>query len=281
MKAGRLSYEESWLTPLQAARREALGADAGLAPRLLVRVDEFPYYSGLDKPKFGREASRRFHAVMAEEGVPHLMSVVPQWTHDPMNPVGSGGRPLDEHDRALLEQMARDGVSFAQHGHTHRTRHTDPRRQSELCGLSADDLSYQLDQGRHKLADVGIHPRVLVPPFNRFDAEQWPILARRYDIVTGGPETVVRMGFHGGPQWRGEAIYAPCYAPLYDTAASVLPAVETLIENGVGGWIPVVLHMGWEIDDNYAALRRLARRIAPYAASWDDLLACADACRQS
>ena len=70
-----------------------------------------------------------------------------------------------------------------------------------------------------------------------------------FDVVTGGPESVVQMGFHGGPQWRGEAVYLPCHAPLYDTAAVVLPAVEALIDQEIGTWVPVVLHMGWEIDD--------------------------------
>ena len=281
MKGGRLSYEQSWLAPLQAARREALGAAGVGGPRFLVRVDEFPYYCGLDMPKFGLEASRRFHAVMAEAGVPHLMSVLPQWTHDTLNPAGSGGRALDEDDRALLEEMRRDGVTFAQHGHTHRTRYADPRRHSEMCGLSAQALDELLEQGRAKLAEVGVLPRILVPPFNRFDAEQWPVLARRYDVVTGGPESVMLMGFHGGPQWRGDAIYLPCYAPLYDTAAAVLPAVEAVIASGVSGWVPIVLHMGWEIDDDYAALRALASRVAPYAASWDELLASADASRRA
>jgi len=282
MKAGRLSYEDAWLAPLQAARREALtGAKTtDGAPRFLVRVDEFPYYSGLDDPKFGREASARFHAVMAEEGVPHLMSVLPQWTHDPLEPTGVGGRALDEHDRALLEQMARDGVTFAQHGHTHRTRFADPRRHSELCGLDSGALTELLEEGRRKLVDVGIHPRILVPPFNRFDAAQWQVLEHLYDVITGGPESVMLMGFHGGPQWRGSAIYLPCYAPLYESASVVLPAAESLIDSEAGGWIPIVLHMGWEIDDDYSALRRLARRVAPYAASWDDLLAAADASRR-
>jgi predicted ATP-grasp superfamily ATP-dependent carboligase len=281
MKAGRLSYEQSWLAPLQAARREALGAQADGGPRFLLRVDEFPYYSGLDTPKFGLEASGRFHAVMAEERVPHLMSVLPQWTHDTLNPAGSGGRALDEDDQELLEQMRRDGVTFAQHGHTHRTRHADPRRHSEMCGLSAQQLEELLEHGRAKLAAIGVFPRIFVPPFNRFDAEQWPVLARHYDIITGGPESVMLMGFHGGPQWRGSAIYLPCYAPLYDSAAAVLPAVEAMIDSGVGGWVPIVLHMGWEIDDDYAALRALARTVAPYAASWDELLAAADASRRA
>lgn len=279
MKAGQLSYRDSWLSPLQAARRQALGGAADGGPRFLVRVDEFPYYSGLDNPKYGLQASKRFHAVMAEEGVPHLMSVVPQWTHEPLKPTGSGGRPLDDEDHALLEQMRQDGVTFAQHGHTHRTRFRNPRRHSELCGLDATGLTELLERGRAELAEAGVHTRILVPPFNRFDAAQWPVLEQLYDVITGGPESVMLMGFHGGPQWRGSAIYLPCYAPLYSSAEDILPAVEEMIASEVGGWIPIVLHMGWEIDDHYTALRRLATRIAPHTASWEDLLTAADASR--
>lgn len=279
MRAGRLSYEDSWLRPLQAARREALGEAAEAPPRFLVRVDEFPYYSGFDHPQFGNEASERFHAVMAEENVPHLMSVVPQWTHDPLNPHGSGGRPLDDRDRDLLERMRADGVTFGQHGCTHRTRYPSPRRHSELSGLDDAALGALLDRGLENLGAVGVAPRILVPPFNRFDADQWPVLSSRYDVVTGGPESVARIGFHGGPQWRGDAVYLPCYQPLYDRADAVQPAVEALIDAQAGTWIPVVLHSGWEITDGFAALRRLARRIAPFAASWDEFLADVDASR--
>jgi Uncharacterized protein conserved in bacteria (DUF2334) len=273
MKAGRLTYEDSWLRPLQAARREALGAAAAGAPRFLVRVDEFPYYSGLDHPQFGYAASARFHSVMAEEKVPHLMSVVSQWTRDPLNPKGSGGRALDDRDRELLERMRDDGVTFAQHGCTHRTRYASPRRHSELSGLTQAALGALLDRGRENLGAVGVRPRILVPPFNRFDADQWPVMSSRYEVVTGGPESVVNLGFHGGPQWRRGAVYLPCYRPLYDRAAAVLPAVEALIDAQVGTWIPVVLHSGWEAEEGFAALRQLARRIAPFAASWDGFLA--------
>jgi hypothetical protein len=281
MKAGRLNFEQAWLRPLQSARERQLGAAAREAPRLLVRVDEFPYYSGFDDGKFGLDASARFHAAMAESGVPHLMSVVPQWTHDPLNPHSNGGRALDDRDAELLARMRGDGVTFAQHGGTHRTRYSDPRRQSELCGLDDDALIALLDEGRAKLAEVGVDPRVLVPPFNRFDASQWKLLSERYEVVTGGPESVVLMGFHGGPLMRGDAIYLPCYAPLYGTAEEVLPAVESLIDQEIGTWVPIVLHMGWEVDDDFAALRRLAGRIAPYAASWDEFLAAAESSRHA
>ena len=59
----------------------------------------------------------------------------------------------------------------------------------------------------------------------------------------------------------------------------VLGAADELLERQIGTWVPIVLHMGWEIGDDFAALGRLARRIAPYAASWDDFLCAVDASR--
>jgi len=280
MKRGRLDYERDWLAPLQSARRAALGDAADGPPRFLVRVDEFPYSSGYDDPRFGYEASLRFHSVMAEHGLEYLLAVVPQWTHEPLRPDGNGGRPLDDRDRELIDRMGTEGVTFAQHGATHRTRFSSPRRRSELSGLEHDALLALLDGGRARLEAVGIRPRVLVPPFNRFDAEQWTSLASRYDVITGGPESVPMLGFHGGPVWRGDAVYVPCYEPLYAKAETVLGAAEELLELQVGTWVPIVLHMGWEVDDDYAALARLARRIAPYAASWSDFLRSVDASRR-
>ncbi len=273
MKRGLLSFEKHWLAPLQRARRTTG------APRFLVRVDEFPDSMAFDDPRFGLEASARFHEVMAGEGVPHLLAVVPQWTHDPRNPRGAGGRKLDDRDVELLRKMQADRVSFAQHGTTHRTLHVGPRHHSELCGLDDASLVRVLEQGHALLAEVGIVPRVLVPPHNRFDAAQWSVLESRYDVVTGGPESVPLLGFHGGPLWRGKAVYLPCYAPLYARAAVVNDAVASILRLGIGGWIPIVLHMKWELADDFAALRHLARVIAPYAADWDDFFTAVETTR--
>jgi Uncharacterized protein conserved in bacteria (DUF2334) len=281
MKRRRLTYEDDWLAPLQAARRDALGEAADGPPKFLVRVDEFPYSSGYDDPRFGYDASARFHAVMAEAGVAYLLAVVSQWTHLPLRPDADGGRPLDDRDRELIERMRDDGVAFAQHGSSHRTRFSSPRRRSELGGLDHSALASLLAAGRRRLEAVGISPRVLVPPFNRFDAGQWGVLASRYDVITGGPESLLTVGFHGGPQWRGEAVYLPCYEPLHERAPVVLGAVERMIERRPGTWVPVVLHSAWEVDDDFAGLARLARRIAPYAASWHDFLHALDASRDA
>jgi uncharacterized protein DUF2334 len=273
MKLGRLDWEERWLARLLAARRSVLGDDAAGPPRFLVRVDEFPYYSSFDRPQ-DLEMSRRFHEVMAGAGVPHLMSVVPQLTHAPLTVGSSGGRPLGDREIAMLEQMGREGVAFAQHGTSHRTRFANPRRRSELCGLTPADAAQLLEEGRELLAEAGIgSTRVFVPPFNRFDAAQYPMLASRFDVVCGGPESVALMGFHGGPLWRDGAVYLPCYAPLYEDSRTILPMAERMIALAPGTWIPIVLHTSWEQADDFRSLRRLAERIAPFAAHWEDFLA--------
>ena len=273
MKRGRLDWERGWLEGLLAAKRETLGAGASGPPRFLVRVDEFPYYSSFDRPQ-DLDMSREFHDVMASAGLPHLMAVVPQLTHDPLTPTAKGGRPLGEQEIDLLLQMRREGVTFAQHGTTHRTRYDSPRRRSELCGLPPAQAEELLEDGRRRLVDAGIEPtRVFVPPFNRFDAAQYPMLATRFEVICGGPESVALMGFHGGPLWREGAVYLPCYAPLYANARTVLPMVERMIDLAPGTWIPIVLHTSWEQEDDFRSLARLAERIAPFAVHWDEFLA--------
>jgi hypothetical protein len=273
MKLGRLDWERTWLAPLIEARRSVLGAAASGPPRFLVRVDEFPYYTAFDRPQ-DIDMSRRFHDVLAGAGVAHLMSVLPQLTHAPLSVDASGGRALGEREIAVLEQMRRDGVTFAQHGDSHRTRFASPRRRSELSGLPADQLEALLEDGRRRLLAAGVgETRVFVPPFNRFDAAQYPLLADRFEVICGGPESIAMMGFHGGPLWRDGAVYLPCYAPLYADARTVLATAERLIEQAPGTWIPIVLHTSWEQADDFRSLAQLAALIAPYAASWEELLA--------
>ncbi len=109
-----------------------------------------------------------------------------------------------------------------------------------------------------------------MPPYNRFDARQLEALARRFQVVCGGPESIGLMGFQRPPQWRGDTVYLPSYAPVYGTAAEVLGGVERMVERQVGLWVPAVLHWGWEAGNGFTDLQRLVDRIAPYAARWED-----------
>ncbi len=183
-----------------------------------MRVDEFPYASGYDDPRLGYDASLRFHSAMAGAGVEYLLAVVPQWTHEPLRPDGNGGRPLDDRDRELIERMRWEGVAFAQHGATHRTRFSSPRRRSELGGLDAARSPPCSTAGGGGWRRTGISPRVLVPPFNTFDAGQWSVLASRYDVITGGPESVLRDGLPRRPGVAGRGGVRALLRPLYARA---------------------------------------------------------------
>ncbi len=298
MRRGRLTFEQASIEPMIVARRALLGERAAGPPRLLIRVDEFPHVNVIARPELGLDSFRHFHACMA--GAPYLLAVMPAVAAEPFEPrraaaraldrrrpgarresqpeaAPSVGQPpeeraLDDHEVALLTELRTEGVSFGQHGYNHRTRHRHPRRHSELSGLRAPGVEELLDRGAQRLAEVGVRPRVFVPPYNRFDPAQYPLLAERFDVICGGPESVLAMGFHAAPLWRGEAVYLPVYEPLYGRAVEILPIVERLIERQAGIWVPIVLHWGWEALEEWDALERLMQRAAPYATSWEAFL---------
>jgi peptidoglycan/xylan/chitin deacetylase (PgdA/CDA1 family) len=277
-KLGPAKVGRRALAPSVAARRALLGPAAEGPPRFLVRVDEYPCAFAFDEPdRYGPEESARFHAVLADAGVPYLMAVVPQLVAQPLNPTASGGRPLGPEEEQLLRRMQDDGVVFAAHGLTHRTRQARPRRHSELLGLSTAEAGELADQSLSLLAGLGIAPRIFVPPFNRFTAAHYEALASRFDVVTGGPETIEYLGLQPTPRWLGDAVYCPSYGSLYSTARGALAEVERLIDGRPGSWIPITLHLSWELGDRLEGLKRLVQRVAPYAVSWTEFLVAANA----
>lgn len=165
------------------------------------------------------------------------------------------------------------------HGLDHRTRRALPHQRSELAGLPAAQLTERLVRGEAELASLGVRPRVFIAPYNRFDASQYAVLAERYDVVCGGPESVMRLGFQRTPLWRGPAIYLPAYAPLYGEAAAVKAGVEALLDAQAAIWAPLVLHWGHEAKAGWTALERLAELIGPYARPWGEFLTGVEASR--
>ncbi|HVY96482.1 MAG TPA: DUF2334 domain-containing protein [Solirubrobacterales bacterium] len=284
LKRGRLSWRADVAEPLARAREAALGAAAAAPPRALVRVDEFPHARAFDSTgRFGTEAYRRFHAVLAEAGVPYLVAVPPRVSRDYLDPAVTESRGLDEGELGLLAELREDEkVTFALHGLDHRTRHASPRRHSEFLGLSPAAAAARVDDARSRLAELGLETPVFVAPFNRFDRAQYDILAERFEVICGGPESIRLLGFTPTPVWRGKAVYLPSYAPLYSRAANVAAELRRLEQAGAAGiWAPVTLHWGWELDDDFAALRDLCGVLARQAADWRDLLAAVAASRDA
>ncbi|HEY1688525.1 MAG TPA: DUF2334 domain-containing protein [Solirubrobacteraceae bacterium] len=275
-----LDYTGAVERPLLAARRALLGDDAPAPPRFLIRVDEFPNVHAWEEAgSFGTAAYERFHEALA--GVPYLIAVLPRVSLDPLDPQGRESRALSDGEVALLGSLPQAGVSFGLHGRDHRTRFASPRRHSELCGLDATATEALIDGGLAELAQRGIDARdVFVPPYNRFDAAQLPLLEERFEVVCGGPESIGLLGLHSTPQWRDQAVYLPSYPPFYGTAAEVLPAVRDAIERQTGLWVPIVLHWEWEARDQWRALERLVALIAGHVVHWRDFLAAVRRSRQ-
>lgn len=273
-KRGRLSWDSSIVEPLLAARRAAFGEAAAGPPRPLVRVDELPHARAFDPDgRFGTDAFRRFHAVFAEAGVPYLLAVTPRVSREYLDPEVAEWRDLDDAEADLMRELAADDVVFALHGLDHRTRASSPRRRSEFCGLSREAAAERVDTARSRIEEVGLRTPVFVAPFNRFDPGQYELLAERFDVVCGGPESIRLLGFPPTPVWRGEAVYLPSYPPLYARSAEVEAGLRRLQEAGAALWAPITLHWGWELEDEFAGLRRLCSLLAGQTAGWDEFLA--------
>jgi peptidoglycan/xylan/chitin deacetylase (PgdA/CDA1 family) len=272
MKGGVRGYERDCVEPFLAARREVLGTKATGSPRILIRVDEFPHTTALDEPaRFGPDAFRRFHAVMADVGVRYLIAALPRPSNRPHDPRRSGGREMNDVERELLRDLHGEGVEVAVHGLDHRTRDARPRHRSELIGLTPPQLESRLDAAESILGEVGVEPRVFVPPFNRFSRSQYPILAARYDVVCGGPETVVQMGCsaHAAVAW-GSRLHARLPALVREIARSA--ARRRAVDRAGGravdaGGAP----LGLGIEDDFEQLRELAKLMAPFATAWNEL----------
>lgn len=266
-------WEKGVVDPVSAYRRAALGPAAEGAPRALVRVDEFPHARAYDPDgPFGTDAFRRFHAVLAEAGIPYLLAITPHVSRDYLDPALDERRDLDPAEVGTLLELSEEGVVFGLHGADHRTRNASPRHHSELCGLDAGAAAERIDSARAIFDAHGLSTPVFVPPFNRFDAAQYPLLAERFEVVCGGPESVRLLGFQPTPAWHGEAVYLPSYPPLYGTAAEAQAGIERLAELGQPLWAPITLHWGWELRDDFAALRGLCEALQGRTASWRELL---------
>lgn len=277
IKLGRREPETVTVRRLEELRRTVLGDDAAGPPRFLVRQDEFPHWLAADLPeKFGTENFERFHDVMASAGVPYLTAVVPHPAPNPNDPDDTRRRELDDREREVLARLPGEGVEFAMHGLDHRTRDRNPRKQAELLGLDDDALAARLDEGLERLRALSIDTQILVPPWNRFAASQWDVLASRFRVITGGPETVRLLGLQAGPVWLRDAVYLPAYEPFYAGASVVTEPARAAVERQGGTWIPIVLHWGWELEDGFESLRRLCDVIAPHTARWADLLDAAE-----
>ena len=162
VRDGKLTYLDDVAAPVQAAREAVMGERAAGDPRLLVRVDEFPYYGAYDDPEGWASTFTVFHAD-AMRGTPYLLAVLPRVARDPLDPRGTESRPLDDAERAALARAQADGVAFALHGYDHRTRRGSERAHSELA-LHGFSSSQQPASSSSASAPARRAPKRIAPP---------------------------------------------------------------------------------------------------------------------
>jgi peptidoglycan/xylan/chitin deacetylase (PgdA/CDA1 family) len=272
-RGGWLGWDSQVVEPLMDARRTALGEAARGAPRVLVRVDEFPHARAYESTgPFGTDRFRRFHSTLAEAGVPYLLAITPRVSRDYLDPDATESRPLEDAEVELLRELQGEGVTFGLHGLDHRSRRASPRRRSELGGLGLAAAAERIDRARGTFDALGIETPVFVPPFNRFDPAQYDLLAGRFEVVCGGPESVRLLGFSRTPAWRRDAVYLPSYPPLYGRASEIAAGVANLAAREAALWSPATLHWGWELEDGLADLRLLCETLRGQASSWSVFL---------
>jgi hypothetical protein len=105
------------------------------------------------------------------------------------------------------------------------------------------------------------------------------VLAERFDIVCGGPESVAQFG--STPRRCGATTPSTCppTPPLNGTAEGIEPTLSRVVAAQPGTWVPVTLHLGWAADQSWTALERLAETMAPHARPWSEVLGALDATR--
>jgi len=219
----------------------------------LIRVDDFP------RIPMNCEEFLRFHTAM--QGTPYLLAVIPRICttyYTDMN--NNSSRNLTEQEIKILKKIAKENVSFAFHGLTHKTT---SKENTEFIGLSREKTEANIKEGLKILSKLGISTNIIVPPFNTFDLENIQSFKKYFKIVTGGPETIKIFGKLPIGNLDG-ILYIPSYKPFYGKAKNVYNALEKSRKI-----ICITLHWGWEIDSEFRYVKKMIDLIKDDVIKWD------------
>ena len=255
--SGRGSFTH-WSVIARGGRGAARSARAAArSPRFLVRVDDFPRWDR------GPDGFVEFNEILDRAGVRYLLGVIPRPLTDPRDPEARP-REWTAGERAALGNGATN-VEVALHGMSHR-RGSGPVP-AEIVGVAPDDLDKSLGEALHVLGELGYAPTAYIPPYNALDPTALAVLARRFAVVCGGPESVRWLGRLPGPCRIAGVWYLPSYPPAYGRAVDVAAFVRSVRARRVPLLVPLTLHWAWEEADRFEGVRRLVDALAGTAVS--------------
>lgn len=237
----------------------ALGVRSRPKPcRFLLRVDDFP------SPFAGIEEFPRFHRIAAEHGVPYLLAVTPFF-----GTTGQRGQ-LSSPAIDMLHVCAAEGAELALHGFSHRSRYRNYA--SELLSLPAAALRAELQRADDYLSANHLETVGFVAPYNAYDPLTYGVLADRFALICGGPESVVSLGYRTGPSFLMQSLYVPTYRGAYDVDANRLARFDRLIGEADSLTIPVTMHWANEVRDGFRGFRALCERLRGRTGTWSGLV---------
>jgi predicted deacetylase len=234
--------------------------------KIVVRVDDFPW-NGWDLSQF-----EEFHNIMMENRIPYLLAVTPKLASNPLDSTCDKFRALTEGEVRFLRD-AKEAIAVALHGLTHKVNYTikDYTRRSEFIGLPTEELAARLDEGMQILHEIGLDIKTCVPPYNTFDMQSMLALKARFQVITGGPESVIHLGLRLSPSILSDRLYLPSYIGPYGRAWEVLAFVDKVRRERVRLLIPVTLHWHWEAERGYTELKQLCNAIKDYVRPWSNI----------
>ena len=242
--------------------QSTLGIAARRRPcRFLLRVDDFPSsHTGLDE-------FVRFHRIAVEHGVPYMLAVTPFLESQ------GACKPLSDASVATLQAVMAEGVDLALHGFAHKSRYRNYG--TELLSLPAAALRAALARAddylaRHQLETIGF-----VAPFNSYDPLTFSVLAERFPLICGGPESVACLGYRAGPSFLMGSLYVPSYRGAYDLGLRRLARFDRMTAGADGLTIPVTTHWANEVRDDFRGFRALCERLHGRAHRWRDFVSSA------
>lgn len=221
-------------------------------PRFLLRIDDFPSFYA-DSRHF-----LEFHEIIRNHNIPYLLAVTPFLDRI------SGGR-MTEDEWKILKQATEEGAEVALHGFSHRQR--SPWRASELVGMPADELEEKLEKARSEFNRRGIAYQCFVAPFNSYDPDTLPVLAKRMPVLCGGPESTDALGYRTTSFYRG-SLYVPSYRNVNDLKMRDLKDFNNLARASGGVVIPVTLHWANEAGNGFPTLKAVAPVLAGHTLKW-------------
>ena len=207
--------------------------------------------------------------ILKDYQIHYCLGVTPYLADDPFRPTSSFCNRMTGYVADIIEKIA-SRTDIALHGLTHRTR--DYENRSEFNGMVPDEVEQAIIQGIEALDELKISPLAFIPPFNSITISALPVLSNYFEVLCGGPESVVNLGFRPSPSRLCGMIYLPSYPPVYGLASEMQNFVNYLMQISLPTVVPLTLHWAWEEKDDFRGLRSLCAVISGRTIALRDII---------